>query len=201
MLHFTVESAKVKNALLAGQAGERTLKAMERATSVSTIPTLKATALHDTLYDAGDNKRLARQYIGNSGKEPDYLVSAKATNHLADLFESSLKLHPSARGLESTVKSMNGFNKLAASIFHHAADNLHMASAPDAAEKIKELAHHVDEAHPDSDAQTICNAIESGMNTLMAVMREDGVINEEESKDYRELVRTRIKQMKKMELV
>jgi len=199
-LMFNMVQHGVTHALIAGQAGERTLKAMERATAASSIPMLKANALHDTLYDFGDGKRLARRYIGNSGKEPEYLVFAKATNHLADLFESSLQMHPSARTTEGTEKSMQGFRKLAAKIFHHAADNLQIASAPEAADKIKKLAYHVDKESPGKDSQTAFNYIEKGMQTIMEAMHADGVINSEESNDYKELVGMRIEQMRKMEL-
>ena len=203
---FNIVNYKIKDALIASQAGERILRATERAATVSRIPIMKVIAFRDTLYDFGNEKRLARSYIGNSGKEPDYLVSAKATSHLADLFESSLRLHPSLCKMESTAQSIDDFTKLAANILKHAAENLSMTCTPgtfepNAVEKLKELANHVGKQHIDSNKKTVFNSIEKGMNVLMEVMRADGVINDEESQDFKELVEKRVEQIKKMEPV
>lgn len=199
---FNMVSDKVKNALVAGQAGERTLRAIERATTVSQFTTRKEIALRDTLYDYGNKHRLARPYIGAIWNEPDYLISAKATHHLADLFESSLKLFPAARTFESTAKSMQGFNKLAACIFTHASVNLDMAQAEKAASEIKELAKRFGGyGHEKSEAIDACKIVDDGMRHLRKSLRMEGIISEQESQDYEELVNRRIEQIRKMELV
>ncbi len=197
---FNMVSEKAKNALVAGQAGERTLKAIERAANISHPCGIKASALQDTLYDYGSKRKQARPYIG-AANEPDYLVSAKATHHLADLLESSLNLHPEARNLESTGQSMIGFNKLAACIFMHAADNLNMAKIPDAAEKIKALASHVENNGLERITDDVFDAVAKGMKTIKELLHKANIITAEESEDYEELVNKRIMQIKKMEMV
>jgi hypothetical protein len=198
---FNMVSEKVKNALVAGQAGERTLRAIERATTVSYFPAMKDAALKDTLYDYGNSDRPARSHIDRARGEPDYLVSAKATHHLADLFESSLKLHPASKHFESTAKSAEAFNKLAACIFDHSADHLDKASEIGAAEEIKALAVSVKNGDKKLVTSEACDVVESGMNTLREAMHAEGIITEKESEDFKAMVTKRIDQIKRMEMV
>lgn len=197
---FNMVSEKVKNALVAGQAGERTLRAIERATTVSYFPTLKDAALKDTLYDYGTSQRPARSHIDRARGEPDYLISARATHHLADLFETGLKLHPASKAFESTAKSAEAFNKLAACIFNHSADHLGKAKESKAAEEIKALAQQVDKGDKQAGAKQACDAVEAGMNILREALHADGIITEQESEDFKAMVTKRIEQIKKIEI-
>lgn len=198
---FNMVSEKVKNALVAGQAGERTLRAIERASTVSYLPALKDAALRDTLYDYGSSQRPARSHIDRARGEPDYLVSAKATHHLADLFESSLKLHPALRHIESTAKSVEAFNKLAACILSHSADNLNKAKEAKAANEIKALAEHVSNGEGGIEAAQACDVVEKGMNALREALHKEGIITEKESEDFKAMVSKRIEQIKRIETV
>ncbi len=203
---FNMVQEKVKNALIAGQSGERTLKAIERAAIASPIRVTKELALRDTLYDYGNKNRLARAYIDNSSNAPDYLICAKATHHLADLFESSIKLHPITREFETIIESMYGFNKLAAGIFRAAACNLSAADVFDASAQIEKLANHVEseicsnKLTPLSWASS-CATIKNGMDTLRKTLHSDGIITNQEAADYEELVAKRLEQIEKVELV
>jgi hypothetical protein len=197
---FNMVDDKVKNALIAGQAGERTLKAIERATTVSHLPLLKEMAFKDTLYDYGNNKNLARESIDHS--QNNYLISAKATQHLADLLEMSLKLYPRALNFPSTAQSLSGFNQLAANIFYLSAQNLRKAKSDDAADKIHELAKHVESVSTINTTNLPAyESVANGMQIIREAMQADHVINDEESRDYEALVKKRIEQIKNMEWV
>ena len=198
---FNMVSDKIKDALVASQAGQRTLSAIERATSISHLPAIKEAALRDTLYDYGNKHRLARPYIGEVGNEPDYLVSAKAVHHLADLFESSLTLLPAAREFESTEKSMEGFQKLAVCIFSQASLNLDMAQSRKAAKDIMKLAKHLGGKDPHAiETSDACQIVDAGMKYLRHSLRMEGIITEQEAQDYEKLVNKRIEQIRKMEM-
>lgn len=199
---FNMINDRVKNALVAGQAGERTLRAIERSSTASNIAVLKEMAWQDTLYDFNNKHQLARPYIGSIDSEPAYLVSAKATNHLAELFESSVSIYPLALEFDDTSNVIRGFNRLAASIFNHASINLDMAKAEKAAQEIRVLANYFSSKESYlPNAPEACKAIESGMQNLRKRLRLEGIITEKESGDYEALLNNRMQQIRMLENV
>jgi len=116
-----------KNALIAGQAGERTLQVAERL-SLPALPNHKKESrndiLSDRLYDISSNTRLARPYIDMHQHEPKYLLAAKATNHIADIMEGFLMLSPEIFSEDYMKKASDCLKSIAFYTFERCAEIL-----------------------------------------------------------------------------
>ncbi|MDB2415384.1 hypothetical protein N9W34_06395 [Rickettsiales bacterium] len=184
---------QVKDALIAGQAGERTLQAIEK--SSSRYSANKNDFLKDRLYAYGSNERTARSFIDSElGISPDYVVAAKALNHLADLFEVGVNMISGENHDEDAIeKTINSLKILTIRTLNHSSSQLGEAGSQEAAEKIKKLADHISK---DISADADHNHIYDGLNYLKSALKSKEFLTQKEYDDMNILIENRLKQIK-----
>lgn len=195
----------VKHALDAGKAGEYILQAIERASRIAVheMKDGKHNILKGTLYDMLDNTRLARPYIDLNIIEPAYVKAAKATHHLADLLESSIKLLPEIIELEEVVNALSLLKLMSIRIFTKSSEKLREAGTEKAADQIEALAKHLSSQHVTEEAMviaTINDAIsiaEKGLRKAYSELKKKQILTEKEAEDFIELTNKRLKQIEK----
>ncbi len=200
-VNLSLISNDIKNALLAGQSGEKTLQAAERIDGLVfhsiASSNNKDKILQDRLYDFGGNTRLARPYIDLHADEPGYLIAAKAGHHLADLLEGAVLLDKNLASENDIKKSVEAFKIISATIFDKSSAELHRHGEENAGEKIKDVAQHV-RGRVGEDYQgkaAIANA-ENGLKMACKTLFELAIFDEKEKEDFNILTEKRINQLK-----
>ncbi len=190
-------SKDIKNALIAGQAGERTLQVVERVNKHK--PGLislfnRSSILNDRLYDFGSESRLARPDIDMFVSEPQYLVSARATNHLADLLEGMVMLDPEIAGDKNAVNASRSLKCLAVDTFLHSSNILKKLGENDASNKIATLANQLLKDKEMLRAEAI-STLRSSLTSIGHDMQKRNSISQKEASDYEKLIEKRFVQM------
>lgn len=189
---------EVKNALIAGQAGERSLKAIERASKVRRASRVasKDSILTGRLYDLGSTSRLALSYIGQFDSDPKYLTAAKATNHLAELLEGAVMLEPAIASYNDIQKSMDVFKQRSVGILSEASKKLNEFGETDASDKIGKLANYLaKECQPAVSDKAALDVIKKGFDSANTALRNGRIFDQKESEDFKTLVGKRLGQI------
>lgn len=196
-------SPDVKNALIAGQAGERALKATERASSILSSSTVhnKESVLRGLLYDYKDTSKPATLDVDETDTNPKYLVAAKATNHLADLLEGGIKLAPNVVEEEAVKNALKTLKSLSIRIFNETSRQLQQAGIDQAAQQIGQLAEELslqqkkNEGGVASTMDAALRLTQQGLEKIKDELRNRNIFTEQEAKDFEEMVNHRIRQI------
>ena len=187
----------VKDALIAGRTAERILQAASHINDKRTSAFEKEALLKDSLYDFGSEKELARPYIGQIENEPDYLVSAKATQHLAELLNVAISLNPDFSKDQNVKNTVNLFKGSSWYILNAASNKLKKSGAIEAAEKIGLVAKHLSDEDIKVYTKTKehIDLLKDSFNEVNKKLREAGKLSQKESEDFQKLVDIRIDQI------
>tara|TARA_B100001564_G_scaffold358302_1_gene376603 strand:+ start:650 stop:1618 length:969 start_codon:yes stop_codon:yes gene_type:complete len=185
---------ETRDALIASQVGERILQARERVDSRhSASSASKHTLLVDTLYDFGSNTNLARDDIGHLGQDDPYLIAAKATQHLADLFDTVLALQPAMKKQGSVVKGLEAIEFIAKYILEQSAVQLKNHGNSAAAGKIDQLAQSIQQKYTSNSIEPAAAIImiKTGLAYASSILHKEGVFNDKEYEDMLTLLEIR----------
>jgi len=123
---FRLVSEDVKNALMAAQAGERTIRAGELMGGMQSGGTAApvANVLPGLVTDAREPTEPARGYIGKFKNDPPPLVSAQAVHHLAEMAAGAAALGLNEHDVPALRQVSNDCGVLARRALTDAADAL-----------------------------------------------------------------------------
>lgn len=119
-------SRETKDRLMAAQGAERTMLAAEQILlrRETDAPEDALKFVNGTIRDGRDPAKEARFFIGGFGKDPAYLASAQAVNHLGDMLSGAVGLNPSLRTNKEVRRAMTDLKKLAHGILSEQATHL-----------------------------------------------------------------------------
>jgi hypothetical protein len=172
-----------KNALIAGQAGEQTLQAIERISKKD----LKRNNFSNT------------KYIDKIGNEPHYLTAARATNHLADLLEGAVLLSPTMIENSHVKNSLHAFRYIIRQIFLQSASNLKKSGVTEASDSFATLADYLSLDNHHNGHEEAINAISGGLDFARQIFEQNG--SDEDARYFEEVVQKRLKQLRDFEAV
>ncbi len=181
-----------KNALIAGQAGERTLQAIER------ISKKEAPKRHNNFKSS---TKLSTIYIDKIGNEPRYLTAARATSHLADLLEGAVLLSPDILENAHVKNSLHAFKYIIRQIFLQSANNLKNSGVTEASDSFSTLANHLSLDNQHNGHDEAINAISGGLDFARQIFEENSDVSDEDAKYFEEVVSKRLKQLRDLEAV
>jgi hypothetical protein len=123
---FRLVSNDIKNALMAAQAGERTIRAGELMGGMraDALPAALDHLLPGTVIDARNPAEPARGFIGKFKDDPPNLVAAQAIHHLADLATASAALGVAAADAEKLTMAATDIGVLGRRALIGAGDDL-----------------------------------------------------------------------------
>jgi hypothetical protein len=176
-----------KDALIAGQAGERTLQAVERIANKSMTDNFSM------------NKKISSHIFDAPSLEPKYLTAAKAANHLADLLEGAVFLEPKISSDDGIKNSLSALKYMASRIFLQSSKKLKKSGIKDASSGLANLAHHFGrDVNFDSHDEAM-HAIKAGLDLAQNIFADKA--SDEESRYFDEIVKKRLAQLKDLEAV
>jgi hemerythrin-like domain-containing protein len=194
-------SDNIKDALLAGRAGERTFKAIESVIK-GTPPGKKQTVFEDRLYDFGSTKP-ARPYIDlELDLRPRYVTAAKAANHLADLLEGAAMLSPEVSKDEYVKESLDAYKFIARKILLKSSSNLKKSGIKTASSNIKTLADYIAEQYDECLVRNLKEAVASiklGLGSAFNTLELNRKLTSLEAEDFENLMKKRLQQVEALE--
>jgi hypothetical protein len=177
-----------KDALIAGQAGERTLQAIERISKNKSIA---------KKHNFRSSTKLSMAYMGGIGKEPRYLTAARATNHLADLLEGAVLLNPDIAENPSVKNSLEAFRYIIMQIFLQSSRKLKTSGVTEASEEFEKLAKYISKNDEKNNHEGAINAIRDGLDLAKNLFEG----SDDESKHFENIINKRLDQLKDLEPV
>ncbi|MCE3232607.1 MAG: hypothetical protein K0R98_864 [Rickettsiaceae bacterium] len=181
-------NSDAKDALIAGQAGERTLQAIERISK-------KKEGKNKEYYSS---TAFSAPYHDSNIKEPGYLTLAKATNHLADIFENAISKQPKITNDSIIKASLNAFRYIIKEIFKQSSNRLKESGVEEASASIAKLAESLSSTTGEvaSHASAI-NAIKQGLE----VIKNNPNLTDADAEYFETVVNKRLEQLKDFESV
>jgi hypothetical protein len=182
-------SNETKDTLMEAQAGNRIIKAVEDIQAANQIVD-KEKFINGTIVDVRDSSKQARFFIGGFGKDPEYLASAQANNHLADILAGSLALDKDNKKIPEVKEAMESLKNTGAKILGSAAMKLSKQGHDNASSKIEKLANSFDTKEKNRDVVVKAISMVSGK------LEEKGIISSKEKALISDLVKVRAGQTK-----
>ncbi len=176
-------SNDVKNELMACQAANRTICALEDWDKLE--PSVEN--IDKNLYDQRDKGKQARHFIGGFGKDPQSLVAAQSINHMGDILSSLIACDKKLISSPYVTKAKEALETSAAKSLILAGENLARADIPRATEIIS---YGISIPKTDSTERSIQSAIKFASDSLC----KQGIISDKQRKDIRHLAAHRAMQ-------
>lgn len=194
----------LKNVLLASQSTERTLAATERMMSDDALDKKidKEKVLRGVLYDYVDQRNYARSYIQHSAGEPDFLIAAKALNHLTELIEAVLLIEPQLKNNRLIMDIVWALRSLLVRQLHRCAKRLLSGAHPSIGQELQLLAQDLvmqqrrDEGGVLGIPEMAIMLIEKNLRRFYKSLEDAKLLNAREVTDFRKLTRMRLLLMK-----